>query len=122
MRAISLLLFAIILGAALALTGCQQSARPVEFGPQLDADGHRRSLALDTPILSYMRSTQPPESQPPWYASRNDFTPAATAGYALPTIQSSVTITRDRQYNSNGNVRDNFSSTTYRREYRQTVR
>ncbi len=58
----------------------------------------------------------------PWYADRNDRTPAAFAGYRLPTVQSSVTITRDRQYSHHGQVRDQYDSTTYRREYREAVR
>ena len=122
MRAISLLLLSIIVGALLALTGCQQPPRPVDLGPQLDADGYRRSVALDTSLLQYIDSKRPASSSLPWYANRNDLSPAATAGYRLPTVQSSVTITRDRQHSSNGRVRDHFYSTTYRREYRRAVR
>lgn len=108
----------------LALAGCQQIQQPrsVDLGQQLDADGYPRSLSLDTPLLRHFESRQAPPQSPPWYAARNDLSPAATSGYHLPTVQSSITITRDRQYNSHGQVRDQFYSTTYRREYRQSVR
>ena len=94
----------------------------VDLGPQLDIGGNQRSLALDTPLQDYIQSRQASPAGLPWYADRNDRSPAANAGYALPTVQSSVTITRDRQYSSHGRVYDHFHSTTYRREYRQSVR
>jgi hypothetical protein len=121
MQATRPFILTICLGTLLALTGCQQT-RPVDLGPQLDAEGYRRSLALDTPLLHYIHSNKAASPTTPWYANRNDLTPAASAGYALPTIQSSVTITRDRQHSSNGLVRDHYSNTTYSREYRRAVR
>ncbi len=121
MRAIQLLSLMFCLASLLVLTGCQQ-IHPVDLGPQLDADGHRRSVVLDTPLLHYIDSRQANAQALPWYANRNDLTPAANAGYAQPTVQNSVTITRDRQYSNNGHVRDQFYSTTYRREYREAVR
>ena len=122
MRAQHSLLTTLCLAGLLALTGCQQAPPAVDLGPQLDADGNRRSVVLDTPLQQHIASRQFTSSGLPWYADRNDFSPAADAGYVLPTVQSSVTITRDRQYSSNGQIRDQFSSTTYRREYRQSVR
>ncbi len=123
MRAIRPLFLMLCLAGILVLTGCQSAElRPVDLGPQLDTDGNRRSVALNTPLLHHIDSRQAAQPGLPWYANRNDLSPAATSGYALPTIQSSVTITRDRQYSNNGQVRDQFYSTTYRREYRQAVR
>lgn len=122
MRTHTPLAVALALGCLVAVTGCQQAPPAVDMGPQLDAYGQRRSLALDTPLQAHLESRQYATQALPWYADRNDCSPAATSGYALPTVQSSVTITRDRQYNSHGRVRDDFQSTTYRREYRQSVR
>jgi hypothetical protein len=121
MQATRPIILTICLCSLFTLTGCQQT-RPVDLGPQLDADGYRRSLALDTPLLYYIHTQQAASASTPWYANRNDLTPAASAGYALPTFQSSVTITRDRQHNSSGQVRDHYSNTTYSREYRRAVR
>lgn len=115
------LLFGVCLAGLLASVGCQQT-RPVDLGPQLDTDGNPRSIALDTPMLRLRTGGRSLAGTLPWFADRNDRTPAAAAGYRLPTIQSSVTITRDRQYSNNGQVRDQYDSTTYRREYREAVR
>lgn len=95
---------------------------PVDRTPLLDVEGQTRSVALDTPLQHFLQTQQADAGHLPWYADRNDHSPAANAGYARPTVQSSVTITRDRQYSSNGRVHDHFYSTTYRREYRATVR
>jgi hypothetical protein len=110
------------LGGLLALTGCQQAPPSVDLGPQLDGQGMRRSVALDTPLLNHIESRRPASQGLPWYADRNDLSPSANAGYVSPTVQSSVTVTRDQQYSTNGRVYDNFYSTTYRTEYRQSVR
>lgn len=125
MRYLSKPISAICLACLFALTGCQQAPAPlrqVDLGPQLDAEGHRRSLALDTPLQHYIQTRQADPGLLPWYADRNDRSPAVNAGYAQPTVQTSVTVTRDRQYSSHGRAHDHFSSTTYRREYRQSVR
>ena len=114
-------LSAICLTGLLVSVGCQQ-ARQVDLGPQLDAEGYPRSVALDAPLIYLLTDKGSMDGGLPWYADRNDRTPAASAGYRLPTVQSSVTITRDRQYSNNGQVRDHFYSTTYRREYREAVR
>ena len=125
MRAIRLSALTVGFAGLLALAGCQSAQSPaadLDLGPQLDTDGQRRSVVLDTSLQQYIASRQAPPDSLPWYADRNDLTPAATWGYRLPTVQSSVTITRDRQYNSHGRVRDQFDSTTYRREYREAIR
>ncbi len=125
MRANHLSALSLCLVGLLALAGCQQTqprAVNVDLGPQLDADGQRRSVVLDTPLQHHIDSRKAYPESLPWYTARNDLSPAATSGYRLPTVQSSVTITRDRQYNSHGQVRDQFYSTTYRREYREAVR
>ncbi len=122
MRAQHYLLATLSLVSLFTLTGCQQAPPAVDLGPQLNADGNRRSVVLDSSLQHHIASRQPASSGLPWYADRNDFSPAANAGYVQPTVQSSVTITRDSQYSSNGQIHDNFSSTIYRREYRQSVR
>ncbi len=122
MRAIRPLILVLCLGGCLALIGCEQPQPMTDFGPQLDTEGVPRSLALDTPLLQHLRETRGIDRGQAWYDARNDQTLAATSGYELPTVQSSVTYTRDRQYFSNGRVYDNVSSTTYRAEYRQIVR
>ncbi len=125
MRYLSMTTSTICLACLLAATGCQQDLAlmgPIDRRPLLDVDGRERSLALDTPLQHYIQTRQVDAGALPWYADRNDHSLAADAGYAGPTVQSSVTITRDRQYSSHGRVHDNFHSTTYRREYRQTVR
>jgi len=113
-------MFLAVAALAVVLTGCQQPYA-VDLGPQLDANGQPRSVALDSPLQHHLSRRQAVDSSPAWYAGRNDFSPAADAGYRLPTIQSSVTITRDRQYHSNGRIRDQFNSTTYRSERREIV-
>lgn len=112
------------LAGLLALTGCQQAPHPraVDLGPQHDVEGYPRSVALDSPLLNHLTTRQRADTDLPWYADRNDRTPAAAAGYRLPTIQSSVTLTRDRQYQSGGRIRDQFDRTTYRIEQRQIIR
>ncbi len=102
------------------LAGCQQTPPSVDRGPQLDADGQRRSVALDSPLLAYLRNRGHGGDGPAWYDGRNDVSPAAVAGDG--SLQRSVTVTRDRQYQVNGHVRDYFTSTTYRSEYRQSTR
>lgn len=106
----------------LGLVGCSQPKNMVDHGPQLDADGNRRSVALQTPLLQYLQERETASAGMPWYADRNDRTLAADAGYISPTYQDSVTVTRDRQHQSAGRVRDHFSSTTYSVERRRAVR
>lgn len=124
MRHLSISTSAICLACLLAITGCQQSPaiQPVDRGPQLDVRGSHRSLALDTPLQHYIQTRQADPGALPWYTDRNDRSPAANAGFAQTTVQNSVTITRDRQHSSHGRVNDQFQTTTYRREYRQSVR
>lgn len=110
------------LGVSLALIGCGQSQPMTDLGPQLDTDGVRRSVALDPSLLHHLRTSQPGYGAQAWYEGRNDRTLAVSSGYDLPTLQSSYTLTRDRQYTSNGRVHDTFSATTYRSEYRQSIR
>lgn len=124
MRATRSLAIVICLGGLLGLTGCEQ-ARPIvsyDRRPQLDADGAPRSLVVQTPLLQHLQARESASVSLPWYADRNDRSLAADAGYQLPTLQDSVTITRDRQYHNNGRVRDHFSSTTYSAERRRAVR
>ena len=124
MLATRLLAIAVCLGGLLALTGCEQ-ARPImsaDRGPQLDADGNRRSVVVQTPLLQYLQERRSASAELPWYADRNDRSLAADGGYVSPTFQDSVTITRDRQYQSGGRVHDQFSSTTYSVEHRRAVR
>jgi hypothetical protein len=102
------------------LSGCQ-TPYAVDLGPQLDADGRHRSVALDSPLQHHLSKRQELDTSRAWYAARNDYSPTAEAGYRLPTVQSSVTITRDQQYHSSGRVRDYFNSTTYRAERREIV-
>ncbi len=106
----------------MAVVGCQEVPRAVDLGPQLDTAGNPRSVAMDSALLNYLVVRQDPAHGLPWYADRNDHTPVADGGYRLPTVESSVTYTRDRQYHSNGRVHDQFNSTTYRSEHRQIVR
>ena len=107
---------------AFALAGCSQPKNTVDRGPQLDADGNRRSVVLQTPLQQYLQERETASADLPWYADRNDRMLAADAGYASPTFQDSVTYTRDRQYQSGGRVYDHFSSTTYRVEHHRAVR
>jgi len=106
-----------VLGAV--ITGCQTDS--VDLGPQLGADGRHRSVALDSPLQHHLSQKQKLDTSGAWYADRNDYSPTANAGYRLPTVQSSVTYTRDRQYHSNGQIRDQYNSTTYRSERREIV-
>lgn len=107
---------------AALLTGCQQVPDlSIDLGPQRDVQGQLRSVALDSPLQHDLSQSQGFDSSRAWYASRNDYSPAADAGYRLPTVQSSVTVTRDRQYHSNGRVLDQFQRTTYRVERREIV-
>lgn len=106
----------------LGLVGCSQSQNMVDHGPQLDVDGNRRSIVVQTELFEYLQDSQPATAAQPWYADRNDRTLAADAGYVSPTYQDSVRITRDRQYQSGGRVHDHFSSTTYSVERHRSVR
>ena len=118
MRALRLI---IVAGGLLGLLGCAQTV-DIDHGPHLDADGHRRSVVLATPLLQHLQARGPAEQAPPWYADRNDRLHAALAGYAAPTLESSVTLTRDRQHTSNGRTFDHFQRTTYSAEHRHVVR
>jgi hypothetical protein len=104
------------------MIGCEQPQPMTDLGPQLDAEGYHRSVALDSPLLRHLQVRQRSRDGLSWYDGRNDRTLAVNAGYDLPSLQRSVTLTRDRQYLSNGRVHDIYSSTTYRTEYRQNVR
>jgi hypothetical protein len=119
-----MLLPALCLTGLLVSVGCQQApqASQMDLGPQRDADGYPRSVVMDAPVVQMLAGRRPMDGGLPWYADRNDLTPAAAAGYRLPTVQSSVTITRDRQYSNNGQVYDQYDSTSYQREYREIVR
>ncbi len=94
----------------------------VDHGPQLDADGNRRSIVVQTELFEYLRDRQSASNTQPWYTDRNDRTLAADAGYVSPTYQDSVRITRDRQYQTGGRAYDHFSSTSYSVERRRSVR
>ena len=109
------------LALAGVLTGCQ-SAPSVDLGPQLDADGYPRSLVMDSPLQNRLAARMNVAPERAWYAGRKDYSPSAQAGYRLPTIQSSVTYTRDHQSHSHGRIHDHYNSTTYRTEYREVVR
>lgn len=123
MRSLRPLSVILCLGGCLALFGCEQH-QPImtDLGPQLDTDGVRRSLALDTPLLQHLSSRHQIDQGPAWYDGRNDQTLAVTSGYELSTVQTSTTYTRDRQYFSHGRVYDNYSASTYRAEYREMIR
>lgn len=122
MRAIRPLSLVLGLAGCLLLVGCEQSQPMTDLGPQLDEHGMPRSVALDSSQLTILKKLRPGAEGPSWYHSRNDRTLAATAGYDLAGSDVSSTLTRDRQYTSGGRVRDNFSETTYRSEYRQSIR
>ncbi len=122
MRKIRPLSIALCLVSCLALIGCEEPQAMTDLGPQLDTDGVRRSLAMDTSLLKHLKDRQISPEGLAWYDGRNDRTLTVNSGYDLASVQTSSTLTRDRQYSSNGRVRDNFSSITYRTEYRQSVR
>jgi hypothetical protein len=115
-----------ILVLSLGLAGCAQprdtDSDMTDRSPQLDADGQHRSLALDTPLLAYLREQDDNPRGAAWYDGRSDRSLGAVSGYELPVVQRSVTYTRDQQYQHFGHVHDNYSSTTYRSEYRELVR
>jgi hypothetical protein len=110
-----------LLASAALLAGCQQTPNRVDLGPQLGVDGQHRSVVLDSSLQRHLSNRRGLDSSRAWFAARNDYSPTAEAGYRLPTVQSSVTITRDQQYHSNGRVFDQFNSTTYRSERREIV-
>lgn len=58
----------------------------------------------------------------PWYATRNDARLTISAGYRSATTDRVVNVTYDRQTISNGRVRDQYNSATYRQTVTHTVR
>ncbi|MEM6459736.1 MAG: hypothetical protein AAF710_10140 [Planctomycetota bacterium] len=83
---------------------------PFDAGPLLDARGHHRSLATDSPAMTELIEMQPwLAAGTPWYAGRNDRRPAVDAGVVFPVVVFSETDTSDRFSSSNGRVTDNFN-------------
>jgi len=124
MSNLRLLYIAVILALCLAVIGCEQpqSMTDLDLGPQLDTLGQHRSLALDGPVLGYLKESHPETSGYDWFHDRNDRRPAVQSGYSSPVIERSSTYTRDYQYGAHGRSYDHYQSTTYRSEHRQGVR
>ena len=119
---VRLLHIVIILALCGAVLGCEQPQAAVDLGPQLDVCDQRRSLVLDDPMLSFMKSQDDQPAGYAWYHDRNDRRVGALAGYESPIIESSTTRTRDYQFSTHGRSYDHFQSTTYRTEYRRGTR
>ncbi|MEM9418500.1 MAG: hypothetical protein AAGA25_05515 [Planctomycetota bacterium] len=84
-----------------------------ELGPLVDAEGNRRSLALDSPEMNELQSFQPwLDDRTAWYHDRLDRRPGVTAGSQRTIISISETSVRDKYGSSNGKVQDNYSQNT----------
>ncbi len=125
------------LAAALAVVtltvGCTHTPRaaapprPAEVhagvAPLTAADGSPRSLALDPVSLTSLPPRRAWDTPPPaWIDARNERGPVAFAGYRSPTLETSVTLTRDRQATFNGRPFDNYQQRTFRESYVEAVR
>ncbi len=123
MRLVQPVCVGVLLGVFAILGGCASERAQLDLGPQLDAEGRYRSVVLPTALLNHLeRQAYRSGKATPWYVDRNDHRLAASAGYRLPSVQTSVTLTYDRQQQFNGRPRDHYSETTYRSETRGLVR
>ena len=120
------------LAAAIFGIGCSRShhvepPRPAEvhagLAPLTDAAGSARSLSLDPPSLVTLSPRQAQNGEPPaWIDSRNDRGPVVFAGYRSPVLESSITLTRDRQATFNGRPYDSYRQRTFRESYVEAIR
>ena len=115
-------LAALLVGFMGLLAGCQAPGTPLDFQSLRTADGQARSLVLDSSNQRQVADRAEGQGYLPWYAARNDARLAVSAGYASPTLESSVTRTIDRQDSHGGRIHDDFYRTTYSQRVRQTVR
>ena len=103
------------LAGVLLLAGCQS---PYSVQGRLraypDYPDRQRSLVFAPEQLA---GTQTGDLM--WYDARNDAHLATSAGYASPTVESSITYTYDRQSSYRGDVTDYYHSTSYRVQYQQ---
>ena len=121
-----------MLAAAVSGLGCSRFHHvapppPAEvhagLAPLTDAAGSARSLSLNPPGLATLPPRQAQNGEPPaWIASRNDRGPVVFAGYRSPVLESSVTLTRDRQATFNGRPYDSYRQRTSRESYVEAVR
>ncbi|MBB6431676.1 hypothetical protein [Algisphaera agarilytica] len=117
-----------VLAAVVLGTGCapskaeqqraadaRQAEMRFELGPLVDAEGNRRSLALDSPEMNELQSFQPwLDDRTAWYHDRLDRKPGVNAGTRRTIISISETNVRDRFSSSNGRVQDNYNQSTSR--------
>lgn len=117
---------------ALGLIGCAhrhhaEASRPAEvnagLSPLRDASGAARSLSLDPVSLTAIPPRRAWSTDgPSWIDSRNDRGAEVFAGFQSPTVERSVTLTRDRQSTFNGRPYDSYRQRTYRESYVEAVR
>jgi hypothetical protein len=114
-----MLRWAIIAGlAAAVLTGCQT----VGFDHPEDTLNYRTRHG-DPPSLVFSPPEAPGSDDPwAWYAGRRDLRTSTPAGLRSTTFETTTTYTVDRQWISNGRVRDNYHTTTYTAQTTQTAR
>ncbi|MEM9916030.1 MAG: hypothetical protein AAF911_13835 [Planctomycetota bacterium] len=86
-----------------------------ELGPLVDAEGARRSLALDSPAMAELLEFQPwLDERTAWYHDRHDRRPGVEAGTRRTIIAISETTVRDKFSSSNGRMQDNYNQSTTR--------
>jgi hypothetical protein len=80
------------------------------------------ALVLDAPPLHDLIRNQPDlQVGVPWYAGRLDRTPSVQVGYHYPSLESSLTLTRDRQITSGDRVHDHFDRTSHHAQRRRVI-
>lgn len=135
-RTAALTLTCSALAVALLGTGCAPSASErqrtfeahnaevrFELGPLVDAEGTRRSLALDSPAMNDLYQYQPwLDQRTAWYQDRLDRRPGVNAGTRRTILSISETSVRDKFSSSNGKIQDNYNQSTTRDTVIEVIR
>jgi len=102
-----------LLLGVVVLVGCQ--TQPWAAGNDSGSyAGRPRSLALDSRAMPAANPAVNRGGSLPWYATRNDVRTTVVGGVDGGILETSTTLTYDRQRFHGGRVHDQFDETTYR--------
>lgn len=125
---------AILLSTPLGVIGCATDADRREarasydeqvwmLGPIVDEQGEARSLTFDSPQMQQLQHMQPwLTAENAWYTGRLDSRSSVIAGSRSRIFEVTEVRSRDRITSSDGDVKDNYSQSTSRYRYFESVR
>lgn len=93
------------------------------LGPLVDDQGEARSLTFDSPQMQQLQEMQPwLTAEDAWYHGRLDKRSGVIAGTRGRVLEVTQIRSRDRITSSDGDVKDNYSQSTSRYRYFESVR